>query len=310
MESWFKAQFEEFGQDLKNEIREQHIATVTDLKMFVERKLAKEKEAKEREIKEDAISDQEEISAYNSEEEEGKTSEHMDENEEQEFSEMYPASLVFGRKKKKNIAENDSWLRHILSQVEPQPSVSDILTAASKVMKRKSSQFSPASSIPGFKSVASGSGLQSMRSSQVEHQPSGQGERQPTGNYQIQPSVFDVLNASSKAPKRKSSQVIQQPSGSNVVKTALKEMEGTSSKVDVQPSASCHSNSKVCFNKEQTKFVRSFAVKLNWTVNETALRTMISKGVQQGVFKEEEFTVSQIRDKVKNLRKQPLKHSL
>ncbi|XP_076095814.1 uncharacterized protein LOC143066887 isoform X5 [Mytilus galloprovincialis] len=318
MESWFKAQFEEFGQDLKNEIREQHIATVTDLKMFVERKLAKEKEAKEREIKEDAISDQEEISAYNSEEEEGKTSEHMDENEEQEFSEMYPASLVFGRKKKKNIAENDSWLRHILSQVEPQPSVSDILTAASKVMKRKSSQFSPASSIPGFKSVASGSGLQSMRSSQVEHQPSvsdiliaaskvnkrksSQGERQPTGNYQIQPSVFDVLNASSKAPKRKSR--------SNVVKTALKEMEGTSSKVDVQPSASCHSNSKVCFNKEQTKFVRSFAVKLNWTVNETALRTMISKGVQQGVFKEEEFTVSQIRDKVKNLRKQPLKHSL
>ncbi|XP_076095816.1 uncharacterized protein LOC143066887 isoform X7 [Mytilus galloprovincialis] len=311
MESWFKAQFEEFGQDLKNEIREQHIATVTDLKMFVERKLAKEKEAKEREIKEDAISDQEEISAYNSEEEEGKTSEHMDENEEQEFSEMYPASLVFGRKKKKNIAENDSWLRHILSQVEPQPSVSDILTAASKVMKRKSSQFSPASSIPGFKSVASGSGLQSMRSSQVEHQPSAskvnkrkssQGERQPTGNYQIQPSVFDVLNASSKAPKRKSR--------SNVVKTALKEMEGTSSKVDVQPSASCHSNSKVCFNKEQTKFVRSFAVKLNWTVNETALRTMISKGVQQGVFKEEEFTVSQIRDKVKNLRKQPLKHSL
>ncbi|XP_076095818.1 uncharacterized protein LOC143066887 isoform X9 [Mytilus galloprovincialis] len=310
MESWFKAQFEEFGQDLKNEIREQHIATVTDLKMFVERKLAKEKEAKEREIKEDAISDQEEISAYNSEEEEGKTSEHMDENEEQEFSEMYPASLVFGRKKKKNIAENDSWLRHILSQVEPQPSVSDILTAASKVMKRKSSQFSPASSIPGFKSVASGSGLQSMRSSQVEHQPSvsdiliaaskvnkrksSQGERQPTGNYQIQPSVFDVLNASSKAPKRKSR--------SNVVKTALKEMEGTSSKVDVQPS--------VCFNKEQTKFVRSFAVKLNWTVNETALRTMISKGVQQGVFKEEEFTVSQIRDKVKNLRKQPLKHSL
>ncbi|XP_076095821.1 uncharacterized protein LOC143066887 isoform X11 [Mytilus galloprovincialis] len=302
MESWFKAQFEEFGQDLKNEIREQHIATVTDLKMFVERKLAKEKEAKEREIKEDAISDQEEISAYNSEEEEGKTSEHMDENEEQEFSEMYPASLVFGRKKKKNIAENDSWLRHILSQVEPQPSVSDILTAASKVMKRKSSQFSPASSIPGFKSVASGSGLQSMRSSQVEHQPSvsdiliaaskvnkrksSQGERQPTGNYQIQPSVFDVLNASSKAPKRKSR--------SNVVKTALKEMEGTS----------------ICFNKEQTKFVRSFAVKLNWTVNETALRTMISKGVQQGVFKEEEFTVSQIRDKVKNLRKQPLKHSL
>ncbi|VDI10176.1 Hypothetical predicted protein, partial [Mytilus galloprovincialis] len=36
MESWIKAQFEESSQDLKNEIREQHIATVTDLKMFVE----------------------------------------------------------------------------------------------------------------------------------------------------------------------------------------------------------------------------------------------------------------------------------
>ncbi|VDI15943.1 Hypothetical predicted protein [Mytilus galloprovincialis] len=203
MESWIKAQFEESSQDLKNEIREQHIATVTDLKMFVERKLTKQKEAEEREHKEEEIS----------------------ENEEPELQ----------------------------------------------------GQFAPASSIPEFESIASGSGLQKRKgmsdlpttASKVPKRKSSQGERQQTTDKdEIQPSVSDVLTAASKVLKRKSSQGERQPS--------------------------------VCFNKEQTKFVGSFAALLNWTVNETALKTMMSKGVQRGVFKEEEFTLSQLRDKEAN----------
>ncbi|XP_076078900.1 uncharacterized protein LOC143048925 [Mytilus galloprovincialis] len=226
MESWIKAQFEESSQDLKNEIREQHIATVTDLKMFVERKLTKQKEAEEREHKEEEIS----------------------ENEEPELQ---------------DVAENESRLMHYML-----------------------SQFAPASSIPEFESIASGSGLQKRKvsdlpttASKVPKRKSSQGERQQTTDKdEIQPSVSDVLTAASKVLKRKSSQGERQPS--------------------------------VCFNKEQTKFVGSFAALLNWTVNETALKTMMSKGVQRGVFKEEEFTLSQLRDKVKNMRKKPMKPSL
>ncbi|XP_076089621.1 uncharacterized protein LOC143059956 [Mytilus galloprovincialis] len=128
MESWIKAQFEESSQDLKNEIREQHIATVTDLKMFVERKLTKQKEAEEREHKEEEIS----------------------ENEEPELQ---------------DVAENESRLMHYML-----------------------SQFAPASSIPEFESIASGSGLQKRKGSQGERQ-------QTTDKDEIQPSGKVELHA-------------------------------------------------------------------------------------------------------------------
>ncbi|XP_052086486.1 uncharacterized protein LOC127723777, partial [Mytilus californianus] len=236
MESWMKDKFDELGEDLKSEIREQHIATVKDLKMFVERKLrVTQTEAKDIENEDEEISDVEEKTSSTSEDDKVLQISDTEEKKEDDREESYPPSFVFGRGKGK---------RHLQLHPdcsEPASTGSSMPDQESWLIQYMLSQFSPASSIPGMGSVPSGSGLQKRKSSQGEMQPSGlvpscsklpkrkrsEDEQQPTGLLKVQPSdqveqqpsVSDVATAASTVLKRKSSEGEQTPSASALAKS-------------------------------------------------------------------------------------------